>query len=461
MVSISAAQINAFKREVDSKRNGGNGNSIVDGSEIELFNKKCKTAGLDNIDEIMEDYNENRTQREAEFESKRSNTKTSVETAVIAALTEDTVLRTNEQAENSAQSVKEGVKEADGDCVWYNPFTWFNNQEEILDSTKFITSSNVVDVVSDKNILEKIEDADSDVREQIANQTVLALVEAAKEAKVDVSDIVFVEDDAFKTGRAISAKFGSSVGENFTEVVKALSKKIKDAKDTLNGTGDKAEMLTIASRKIDASSIGNGNGYIDKAEEVVEFKQFAAEHGIDVDAILEQIRDNEENGVENTTKAQKTIYNIFDPEQKAARAAAYAAADADVARALADGVQYDDPELLASATSAIDPDNVMTVLNNNPNLIKDIINNYSHNWFVNWFVDDTYQEYTNPILVALVQHALENGIEISDIVLVDENGNMMTGKNSGVKAGKDATDEDYVQSVIAKLQKRINDEEKV
>ena len=101
----------------------------------------------------------------------------------------------------------------------------------------------------------------------------------------------------------------------------------------------------------------------------------------------------------------------------------------------------------------------MTVLNKNPELVERIMNKYSHNWFMNMFSDDKFDNYTNPILTALVKHAEENGIDVSDIVIVDENGNMMTGANSGVRAGKDATDEDYVESVIKALQTRINAEE--
>lgn len=507
MVQVNAAQIRSFAREVDNKRNGGNGNGIVDGSEIELFTKKCKTAGLDNVDEIMENYNENKTQKEAKFEADKTTANSSVEAAVISALTEKTALRTNAQASNSAKTIKEGTQKSDENTKWYDPTTWFNdngdfdlfdpstwfnNQDEVLGSTKFINSKNAVEVLSDKNFVEKIESSDSEVKGQAVNQSVKALVKAAQDAQVDVSDIVFEENVEYKTGRALTdVEYGSPVAANFTKVAQALTKKISDAKKALNGQGSKEEMLTIASRKIDAE--GNGNGYIDTEDEIVAFKQFAAEHNIDVDSILEEIRDNEENGVENTSKSQKTIYNIFDPEQKAARDAAYAADDADVSKQMADGIGEGDniieskilsaassvatffsnifegddvklnsgnEDLLNNAIGKVNSDNVMTVLNKNPELVDKIMNRYSHNWAMNIFVDDKFQNYTTPILTALVQRAQESGIDVSDIVITDENGNMMTGANSGVRAGKDATGEDYVQSVIKALQNRINEQEK-
>ncbi|MBO6273432.1 hypothetical protein J6O48_11725 [bacterium] len=503
MTTVNAAQIKKFVREVDAKRKGGNGNGIVDGSEIELFTKKCKTAGLDNIDEIMDSYNKNRTQKEAEFEANGTTAESSVEAAVIAALTENTALRSNPNAKNSAATVKDTIKNSDDNFGWWNPLSWFNtngdfdlfdpdtwlnDETELLGATKFVNSKNVLDVVADNAVLEKIEDADPTVKTQASNQVVDALVKAANEAQVDVSDIVKIENGRYVVGRSIDAEYGSPIENSFTEVVNALSQRVNEAKDALNGRGSKEQMLTIAAKKIDAE--GNGNGYIDTDDEKEAFKQFAAEKGYDVDAILEEIRDNEANGVENTTNAQKVIFNIFDPEQRAAIQAAYEADDADIAKALADGIgegnddafsyawpsevasffsnlfeggdvdwQDGNKDLLDKAIQNVNSDNVMTVLNKNPKLVERIMNKYSHNWFMNMFCDDKFDNYTNPILTALVEHAEENGIDVSDIVIVDENGNMMTGANSGVRAGKDATDEDYVEAVIKALQTRINAEE--
>ena len=461
---VSAVKIMQFKAYADNVKHGGNNNGYVDGAEIKVFEKKCKTAGIDNINEIMEAYNENKVQREAEFDANKIQANSSIETAVIAALADSTVLRDNTKNIKTAVSIKEGIKNADNARNWWNPFSWFNNEEEILNSTANINSKNVLEVIEDTEVIDKIGNADEDynIRNTAINQVISSLIEAANERKIDISNLVIENDGKFLTGRDIKdLEFGTEISDNetFTTVINAIKAQIKNGQKTINGeNNNKVEMLTMAAKRIDAQ--GNGNGYIDTVDEIKAFKQFSAQKGYDVDTILEQIRDNEENGVENTTLAQQTIYNIFDPEQKAAYEKLIADESKNVSREYKDGLANDNEELLTKAASEITSDNVMQVLNDNKGLVDGLVNEYDFNWVRNLFGnEDRYQNYTTPILKALCDYAIENGIEIDDIVMVSDDKYVVGGAVAGAEAGKDATDADNVVKVVQALQARINKEQ--
>lgn len=459
-INVNAVKILQFKAYADNVKHGGNNNGYVDGDEEKVFRKKCKTAGIDNIDEIMENYTENRVKKEAEFDLNKTMPNASVETAVIAALSDDTILRTNSKSIKTAQTIKAGIKEADGAKNWWNPLSWFNNEAEILGSTAFINSSNVLDVITDDEVIEKIgtADEDDDIRQTAINQLLSSVLQAAEERKIDVSNIIIDYNGTYITGRDIEGiQIGTKISdeETLTAVINEVRKQINSDKETVNGSNnEKTEMLTIAARRIDAR--GNGNGYIDTADETKEFKQFAASHGYDIDTILEQIRDNEENGVENTTLAQQTIYNIFDPEQKADYESKVNGLALNISKSFKDGLENDDEELLTEAARAISSNEIMQVLHDNPKLVDELVNNYDYNWVRNLFgKDDDYQNYTTPILKALCDYAIENGIEIDDIVLINEDKYIVGGKVLGAKTGTDATDSDNVAKVVSALHIRI------
>ncbi len=503
--TVNAAMINRFITQSEAQAKDAIKNHTIDTEgEKAIFAKKCKTVGLNNIDEILSNYNENKVQMEADYQVNRVTSDKSVETAVISAFNSDSALRVNDKSIRTANTIKAGIKNADentkwwnpttwfndnGDFDWTDPSTWFNNQEEVLESVALVDENNVAEVVADSAVVNKIAEADENVRNTASTHIIDQLVKYAQNKQIDVSNIVAEQNGEYVVGSDVKGvKFGEPVSENFTAVINALKSKINNDKNTVAGNdAKKAEMLTIAAKRIDAQY--NGNGYIDTDDETEDFKQFAAQHGYDVDTILEQIRDNETNGVENTTTAQKLIFNIFDPEQKAEYEKHIAQENKDVRKELEAGVENGDNELhelytepwdavasfftnlfeagdvkttdgnkskLDNAISKVNSDNVMDILNKSPKLVDKIMNKYSHNWFVNLFgCDDKYAEYTTPILEALIEKANNEGIEIDDIII--NNGNKyIAGSASGCRAGSQADSEDNVAKVISALQNRIN-----
>lgn len=478
MSKVSAAQIRSFVIQVDAKRNGGNGNGYVDGSEIELFKKKIKTAdNTVDVDKIMEDYGKNKYKKEAKFEAKGTVSSSGVEEAVIAALSEHTALRTNENSQ-ATNVIIDGLKSEDG---WFWQHGILSNDEEIAEYTNKMTVDNVMGVISDDAAIWAINDGSDE--SQI--QTVKLLVQLAKTKGIDVSNLVMEKDGKLCVGRDVP---GGNAGEeivecrsfwewcggddsNFVAVVKELRNALNNAKKTLNGEGNKEEMLTLMAKKIDAN--GNGNGYIDSADETEEFKQFAASHGYDVDSILEEIRDNEENGVENTTNAQKTIYNIFDPEQKEARKAKAEGESADIAAIMNRGFGSStwaitrpyswDSDVVKDAASMINSDNVMEVIKHCPD-IADILDNR-----MDWsFSKNNYNSVMNTVIDSLIKRAQEDGIEIEDIVI--DLGNNYAHKGQMWYTEKEAKNDGYIEAwwdsddkadIIKKLVERIDSIENV
>ena len=480
-MSTNIQQVKQFAVYVDKAKNGGNANGYVDGNEIELFKKKCKTAGITNVDEIMQNYTKNRVLVESEYEANSTKSNSSIETAVIAALTENTALKDNEKTTTSATTVKALFnKHADG--FWSSIAAWWNDDEELVEHSQLINEKNVLEVVQDDEVLEKVTEAGfngfwglwehkSDEQEQIANNILSSLVKAAEAKNIDVSNIIMEEDGKWVVGRDVKdteIMSDATTDKNFIAVVKALRTAIEEGTQNTAGNGDnKVEMLTVLAKKIDSEAFGgNGNGYIDAANEIEQFKQVAAKKGYDINAILTEIRDNEANGVENTTELQKTVFNIFDPEQKAAREQYEAGQAANVAEMFKDGIPSDsflgwnigdNEELLAKAAKKIDSDNVMEVLNSNPELVDKLVEGYDRYWF-NIFQDDTYQNYTTPILTALMERANEYGIAIDDIVMQNGDKYIVGGAVSGAEVGEDATDADNVSKVIKALQTRLNEQ---
>jgi len=463
-MSNNISKIKQFAAYVDQTKNGGNGNHYVDGSEIEVFKKKVKTLDKNiDVDKILEDYNSNKVQYEAEYDENGTKSNSSVETAVIAAFNETTSLKTNDKKVNTASTIKEGIKTFDKG-FWDSIKAWWNDDEDLLNFTSMIDENNVLDVVADDEVVSKIVNADDEVKNQAAASVLNSLISAANEKQIDVSNIVIEKDGEYAVGRDVEGKeFGSPAldEDNIEAVIKALRDAVDTGKDTVtNKNNNKEAMLTMWAKRIDSENFGgNGNGYIDTPEETEQLKQIAAKYGFDIDTVLEEIRDNETNGVENTTSMQKTVYNIFDPEQRAAMQAEDESNTKNVSKALADGIANDNQELLEWAASNINSDNVMDILSANPDAVQKLVNEYDYNGFVNFFgYSDDYQKYTTPIISSLYQYAQDNGIDVDDIVMVNGD-KMITGSAiTTSKVGSDATDADNVSAVITALQNRINEE---
>ncbi|MCD8377757.1 MAG: hypothetical protein LUB59_03100 [Candidatus Gastranaerophilales bacterium] len=459
-MSITVQQIKQFAVYADKVKNGGNENGYVDGSEVELFKKKVKTVDRNiDVDSIIKDYQENKVQKEAEYDNNGTLSNSTVNTAIISSFNSDSYLRANDKYQKTASTIQDGIKTFDKG-VWGAIVAWWNDDEELLTYTDMIDENNVLDVVSDNETIEKIANADHEVRPQAGETVISALIAAADKRHIDVSNIVVEKDGEYVVGRDVADKeFGTLATdkENLEAVVKALRDAVTNGKKTVAGQNNKKEeMLTIAAKRIDAQ--GNGNGYIDTDEETELFKQFAAQHGYDINTVLEEIRDNETNGVENTTALQKTVFNIFDPEQRAALDVIEANNAKNVSKAFKDGVNNDNIETLEWAASQVSADNVMEIFADaeNDDLIDKLVDKYDYFW--QFWKEDTYQNYTSPILASLIEYAKRNGIEIDDIVLESGNG-YITGSASGVKTGKKAEDADNVAAVIKALRDRIKSEQ--
>ena len=461
---VNASTIRRFQAYVDNERHGGNNNGYVDGAEVELFKKKCKTEGIDNVDEIMDTYNKNRVQKETEYDLNKTPANKDIETAVISALAESTVLRRNGDSIATADTIKTGITTYEKG-FWNTIVAWFNDDEELLTYTDMVNKDNVLDVLDDESIddvLDVITRSDEDEAFPIAAKKVIdSLVAAAEERHIDISAIIIKNGDKYVAGRAFSdISIGSDVidKDNFATVAKALKEEIAKGQKTVTGANEKAEMLTMAAQHVD-SMVGNGNGYIDTEEEIVAFKQFAAQKGYDIDTILEEIRDNETNGVENRTTAQKTVFSIFDPKQEQVKENQYNSQAKDISKMYADGVKDDNETMLTMAAASVSPDNVMQILNDTPDIISKLVDEYDYSWIRNLFgKDDTYKDYTTPILLALCEHAEQYGINVSDIVAISGDKIIVGSAVDGVDVGEDATDSDNVAKVIDAIKERIDRE---
>ena len=145
---VNASTIRRFQAYVDNERHGGNNNGYVDGAEVELFKKKCKTEGIDNVDEIMDTYNKNRVQKETEYDLNKTPANKDIETAVISALAESTVLRRNGDSIATADTIKTGITTYEKG-FWNTIVAWFNDDEELLTYTDMVNKDNVLDVLDD------------------------------------------------------------------------------------------------------------------------------------------------------------------------------------------------------------------------------------------------------------------------------------------------------------------------
>lgn len=462
MGTIDAAQIRKFAVYADAVKNGGNGNKIVDTpEEIEVFKKKCKTAGFDGVDDVMDTYNKDKWTKEADYEAKGTTSDSSVETAVIAAMTENTALRSNNKSGKDAKSISAGLQEEAG---WWDNL-WGNN-DELAEYANLIDTTNVVDVVKDDESINALNEASDETKVQIIE----VLLAAAQEKQVDVSNLVMVTEDGYKVGRDVpGGSFGEdvtgsrSLGEwikgedtNFSAVVKAIRQALQTSDRTVNGENDnKEEMLTTIARRIDADEQGggNGNGYIDTNEEKEAFKQFAATKGYDVDKILEEIADNEANGVENTTEAQRIIYNIFDPTQKAAYEKFVAGKNADIAELLKKGFEKGDTDIVLPASDMINEDNVVEILDMHPNFVYDL--NDAMDW--EWVDRYDYKSVYPKVVDALIARAESEGIEVSDLVIkLNDEEYSINGKKVACCS---VWSDNELGELITKLQERIKSEE--
>lgn len=465
-MGIDVNQVKQFAVYVDKKSNGGNGNGYVDGSEVSVFKKKVKTVDRNiDIDSILDNYNKNKVTEEANYD-KAGKAPSTVDEAIIAAFQPKSALNSAETSKNQASTINAGLKEADEQSHWYNPLSWFNNNEEVLNYTGMVTKDNVLDVVADEESIDKIVNSEDEVRIQAGTQIIDALLEAASERKIDVSNIVKKDSDGkYVVGRDVkdgdkNVEFGSDAlsEDSIKAVITALRTAIENGKETATGNdSDKNAVLSMLAKRIDADTTigGNKNGYIDTAKEVSAFKQAAATHGFDIGTVLEEIRDNEKDGVENTTNLQKTVANIFDPSQKAAKQQELENQAKDTAKAFKDGIENDNEDLIKTATSMLNSDNVMEVLNENPELVEKLVDKYDFFWTA-LFRSDRYQNYTTPILEAVIANAQENGINIDDIVMLNGDKYIVGSNANGAKVGKDATNADNVAKVIKAIQDRIN-----
>ena len=540
---VNAQRILQFARYADAIDNGGNGNGYVDTTtEKDLFYQKCRTAGFDDMDKIMDDYNSNRLNNELKYESDKTTSDSSLQTAVISALSDNTALRSNDANQKTASTIKAGSQNADnntnlargttgaaavgaiiGSCFGFplgtiiggaiggfigylaesantngdfrltDPDTWGNNERQILEMTDLINKDNVMDVVSDGATMQKYENADKNVRAEISDRIITSLVQLAREKQVDISSVIANVNGQYVVGRGVSGvEFGQPISEHLSQVVNTIKSKINASTDAMHGRGsDQHYMLTQIAKRIDAT-MGNGNGYIDRGSaEEEELKRFATDHGIDIDDIQSKIQDRTDNGLEVTDSMQKTVYNIFDPEQKEAARQLIENERANIAAAMSAGIGKGDDEdynaigqffggirnsvvgffegneikyedgnkaLLDATISNVNGRNVVQILDSDPQLVDKIMNKYSHCWAKNQtMTDDKYQRYTNQILGALMQAARMNGINIDDIV-IENNGKLYAGSASNVRAGSSAIDEFNVAQVIKTLHARVKSE---
>ncbi|MBR3889861.1 hypothetical protein IKJ53_05040 [bacterium] len=464
-MSLDVNQVQQFAVYVDQIRNGGNQNGYVDGIEVSIFKKKIKTADRTvDVDSILKDYDKNKVTREASYDGATPET---VEDAIVEAFKPKSNINKTEASKNQGATITEGLKEADSEFSLWNPSTWFNhNNEEVLTYSEMINKDNVLDVVKDDEAIKKLEESKDEVRTAAGKQIIESLLLAAEERQVDVSDIILLDGNGeYRVGRNVKnadgyeIKFGSSVLSEAAvlPVITALRDRINEAKDTAKGdTNDMSKTLNMLADRIDADTTngGNANGYIDTKAEVKNFKQAAAHHGYDIGKVLQEIRDNEKDGVENTTELQITVANIFDPTRFADKQAEYDNQAADISKAYEHAVAVEDEDLLQFATSMVNADNVMKILNDTPSLITKI--NEQYNFFWKFWEEDRSEQYTTPILNALVEAARNNNVNIDDIVMISGDRLIVGSAVHGVSVGEDATNKDNVEAVIKAIQVRIN-----
>ena len=99
-------------RFVDRTANGGNHDGVVDGNEVSIFVEKLKSAGINNPQKIIDDYNNNKLSEEAKFDLNNVKSDTNVKAAIIASINKNSYLHENKQSGDSYAKIIKGIEES-------------------------------------------------------------------------------------------------------------------------------------------------------------------------------------------------------------------------------------------------------------------------------------------------------------------------------------------------------------
>src|SRR5574344_905445 len=275
MSKVNIHEIHKIARWVDRTENGGNHDNTVDGSEVSIFVEKLKGLGVSNPQKIIDEYNNNKMTKEAQYDYHNVTADSSVEAAIAGAINKDSFVNKNKVSAKNVKGIISNIKDAVNNNGWF--FGLGTDDKKLSDSVRSINKDNIMNILSaDKNIVNSIVgDVSDDDINTYGEIIINSLVKAAQDRQIDISGIVVVSEKSqpkYSVGRNVSGlKFGDSVTteDNLNKIVMALYNAInKGKKDAVNPNSsqnkDKNALLNSLADKADsASNNGNGNGVVD------------------------------------------------------------------------------------------------------------------------------------------------------------------------------------------------------
>jgi len=451
-------------RWVDRTANGGNHDGSVDGNEVSIFVEKLKSAGINDSQKIIDDYNNNKLSSEAKFYLNNVRSDSNVQAAIVASINKTSYLHENKQGDDSYKKITSGIeKSLSGSWGFWGLGV---DGEELKKNMGLINKNNVLKVLTKdtkliNNFVSKAKNADID---SYGSTIISALLQAAAERQIDVSNIIVAssKQPKFAVGRDIksgSVKFGDSATTEsalplvVNALVKAINagKKLAVVPDSQKKVDKKTLLSSLADKADATNNNGNGNGKVD-GDEVTEFKKLAANVGVDINAILDSVRTKSEKK-EVLTADEQFVKGIFTTNERKVKLA-----DSNIAMNSAKGVQVGindgNGDLIGTYIQTVNKDTVLTFLDeiNKNNGYKGKIGHKLYESTKGFFGGDNSQQYTAKIVGALIDYAKKNEVDVADIAKKNSDASYLT------PDGGNALDPNRVDGIITKLRSRIKEE---
>lgn len=443
-IKISSKTIRQIARQVDD---AGNNNNYIDGDEISVFTEKLEAKGVSNAKQIVKDYMNNSFNYELQFSKDGTKRTDGLEYEIYAALNQNSFLNSNQKTTGDADSIYSAIKSAF--AVW--GWTWLDDLDRAVNR---INKDNVLAVLNkyseEDSLVKRLNsEVSQDYLTKYGNRIVDALIKAADDRGVDVTDIV-TKDDAGKfvavSVEGVDFNASATDSDNLAKVVNVLKERINTTVDTLTDSEkfkkNPQESMLLLARYFDK----NTNGYID-GEEVSAFKAACAKLGVFVNDILASINKKTKDG-DTLNEQEKTVQNIFSSETNMI-------ADAEEKRAMNNRVM--------GITQAVDDENETTlgtyIKEITSENVEEILTELDKNEkFKDGFGKALYDEFgndsrgfTSVIIKALYDKAEKENVDVSDIV-------RLSGESFVTPTGDDALDSKNVNSVINDLRSKIKQE---
>lgn len=448
-IKIDNKLIQDIAKKIDK---AGNNNNVIDGNEVSIFVDELKGKGVSDAQQIINSYETNKLYYENRFTVKNLTYKDNYKNAIMAQLNANSALNKNYKARNDVQMVINGIKKA----VDPYKFWWGTDEEKLKANVGMINKDNVINILNakyndDETMIQAIDgDVDGKVQEDAFKTILEALIAAADEKQIDITDIVIKDEKGYKAGSAIEdVEFGSDAlsSANFEKIANAIKDRINSSLESVTNPDKakedpKAAMLLLAKQADSAVNGGDENGYIN-GEEIVKFKAACARIGISINGIISSIYKKTENKGE-LSENEKTVKTLFDKNTNIAstmQAESLLRYQKNVIKkAIKDKDEGELKEYLSP--EKVTSENVMALLKDFENIGTEIHKAFS---------DDDAEEFVKVIITALYNKADEENIDVADIIRPA--GDIFLTTN-----GENALDSKYSNEVIQQLKAKIEEE---